>query len=203
MSDFHRESWSPEWTGEKILLGLLSFMIDPEEPPTLGAVICSAAAKKTLALKGFAANQENTVFRSLFPEFLVKSKWSPQRGFRSVATERGRAPLTMQDTGVFRANSSTERWEPAGEGQLLHGALSQLALSSPSVILLSRPQLQEPMQKVKKADLKKKVLDALKFPPEEKKDMQGFSESDGTEGETGKKFDPFGNPPKKRSPFTI
>uniref|UniRef100_A0A0G4HW07 UBC core domain-containing protein n=1 Tax=Chromera velia CCMP2878 TaxID=1169474 RepID=A0A0G4HW07_9ALVE len=82
MSDFHPESWNPSWRIESILQGLLSFMLDPQEPRTTGAVICSAATKKTLAKNSFAANKKNVVFCSLFPEFLDESKWSPVNGFR-------------------------------------------------------------------------------------------------------------------------
>ena len=37
ISDYHPESWNPAWTVETILLGLVSFMVDPADPPAVRA----------------------------------------------------------------------------------------------------------------------------------------------------------------------
>ena len=72
MSDFHPESWNPSWRIESILVGLVSFMLDPSEPRTLGGLHTSEAKRRELASASFAFNVARPEFRKLFPEFCEK-----------------------------------------------------------------------------------------------------------------------------------
>jgi len=74
MSDFHPESWNPSWRIESILIGLVSFMLDPNEPRTTGGVHTSAQRRRELAVASFDANQGNAEFRELFPEFCAEAQ---------------------------------------------------------------------------------------------------------------------------------
>lgn len=74
MSDFHPESWNPSWRIESILMGLVSFMLDPSEPRTTGGVHTSPARRREYAKTSFEHNRVNAEFRELFPEFCDESK---------------------------------------------------------------------------------------------------------------------------------
>ena len=49
MSDFHPESWNPSWRIESILVGLVSFMLDPSEPRTTGGMHTSEGKRRDYA----------------------------------------------------------------------------------------------------------------------------------------------------------
>lgn len=74
MSDFHPESWNPSWRIESILLGLVSFMLDPAEPRTAGGIHASPSERRQLARLSFDFNRGNSEFRDLFPEFCNEAK---------------------------------------------------------------------------------------------------------------------------------
>lgn len=81
MSDFHPESWNPSWRIESILIGLVSFMLDPNEPRTTGGVHAPVAKRRELAKASFDSNRGHAEFRELFPEFCDETKLHPAGGF--------------------------------------------------------------------------------------------------------------------------
>jgi len=68
MSDFHPESWNPLWSVGSVLTGLLSFMLGNED--TVGSIKSSESVKMELAKKSMSWNQNDKLFRELFPEFV-------------------------------------------------------------------------------------------------------------------------------------
>jgi ubiquitin-conjugating enzyme E2 J2 len=70
MSDFHPETWNPVWSCDKILLGLLSFMV--ESGATAGSIVTSDDAKRAYARESLAHNCKNKDFARLFPELVEK-----------------------------------------------------------------------------------------------------------------------------------
>ncbi|CAE7530388.1 ubc6 [Symbiodinium natans] len=74
MSDFHPESWNPSWRIESILVGLVSFMLDPSEPRTTGGMHTSEAKRREYARASFGFNTARPEFRDLFPEFCDEQK---------------------------------------------------------------------------------------------------------------------------------
>ena len=81
MSDFHPETWNPAWRIETILVGLLSFMLDPTDPLTAGGMSSSLEERRKLALESFTTNRRNRTFRSLFPELCNDSLYFEDHGF--------------------------------------------------------------------------------------------------------------------------
>lgn len=88
MSDFHPETWNPSWGVETILVGLLSFMLDPKEPATTGGVHSSFEVRRKLAVESRAHNRENKEFCELFPEFAVPLGEPPSVGGAPEKTEK-------------------------------------------------------------------------------------------------------------------
>ncbi len=68
MSDFHPESWTPNWGVRTILLGLYSFMSDTS--PTVGSVNTTYEYKREQALLSLEYNCRNEDFADLFPSFV-------------------------------------------------------------------------------------------------------------------------------------
>jgi ubiquitin-conjugating enzyme E2 J2 len=69
LSDFHPESWSPAWTIRSILLGLYSFMLEPDTVITNGSIeanLTSTEHKRKLAQQSLSFNKRNPVFCQLF-----------------------------------------------------------------------------------------------------------------------------------------
>eukprot|EP00927_Polykrikos_kofoidii_P072561 TRINITY_DN68663_c0_g1_i1.p1 TRINITY_DN68663_c0_g1~~TRINITY_DN68663_c0_g1_i1.p1 ORF type:complete len:249 (-),score=35.42 TRINITY_DN68663_c0_g1_i1:65-811(-) len=106
MSDFHPESWNPSWRIESILLGLVSFMLDPTEPETLGGIHQSYAERRSLSQASFEFNRKVASFRELFPEFCDESK----------RHESGAFFLEEPNPAALRALSSDGSAKVAPEG---------------------------------------------------------------------------------------
>ena len=103
MSDFHPETWTPAWRADTIIVGLLSFMLDPAEPFTTGAIRTSTATKRDIALRSYEWLKNNDhVFRKMFPDLMEESKFHPGRGFFHGLTE-------LPSTAAF-AISETKRF---------------------------------------------------------------------------------------------
>ena len=81
MSDFHPETWNPAWRVETILVGLVSFMLDPTDPSTAGGCFESRSTRQRLALSSFDFNRNDKIFSKLFPELTDTSKYQINRGF--------------------------------------------------------------------------------------------------------------------------
>eukprot|EP00931_Biecheleriopsis_adriatica_P088014 TRINITY_DN62414_c0_g1_i1.p1 TRINITY_DN62414_c0_g1~~TRINITY_DN62414_c0_g1_i1.p1 ORF type:complete len:247 (+),score=40.05 TRINITY_DN62414_c0_g1_i1:30-743(+) len=105
MSDFHPESWNPSWRIESILVGLVSFMLDPSEPRTTGGMHTSAAKRREFAKASFAFNVARADFRELFPEFCDTTRRCAD----------GRFSLTGEIADT-EAKEQAEEGAPAAEG---------------------------------------------------------------------------------------
>ena len=79
MSDFHPETWSPSWTIDNVLIGLLSFMLDDNDGG-VGSVKASEKDRRKFAKQSLAYNRKQIAnFDGLFPDIeklLVTSKSS-------------------------------------------------------------------------------------------------------------------------------
>jgi ubiquitin-protein ligase len=71
-SSFHPEDWSPAWTVEKMVQGLMSFM--GEDQNGLGALFLSEAQRRQFAQTSRQFNLTQPYYKSLFPARYAKSK---------------------------------------------------------------------------------------------------------------------------------
>ncbi|KAI8913435.1 ubiquitin-conjugating enzyme/RWD-like protein [Gorgonomyces haynaldii] len=62
MSDYHPETWNPSWTVTTLLLGLLSFMVDPTEPTGVGCIRESGERRLQLAKESRQFNLSDPSF---------------------------------------------------------------------------------------------------------------------------------------------
>merc|ERR1740121_2762684 len=65
MSDFHKESWNPSWTVEKILIGLMSFMYE-ENVGAIGSMLEPKADRRKYAAATAYFNAQNEIYMELF-----------------------------------------------------------------------------------------------------------------------------------------
>ncbi|KFH15542.1 putative ubiquitin conjugating enzyme E2 [Toxoplasma gondii MAS] len=126
ISDFHPETWNPSWRVETILTGLLSFMIDEDEPVAQGTVGCLTSERRRFALSSFLANKRDPVFRRLFPELLDESKFDPKTGYSlcghtgvgGEATDSGLSPSPSTSAGSSPSPASPFASRSASIGNL-------------------------------------------------------------------------------------
>lgn len=88
MSDFHPETWNPSWRIESILVGLVSFMLDPTEPRTTGGLHASTQQRTELASASRAFNRNRKEFQQLFPEFCEREK-EPEEHLQAEPEQAG------------------------------------------------------------------------------------------------------------------
>ena len=128
MSDFHPESWNPSWRIESILVGLVSFMLDHNEPRTTGGMHTSEAKRREFALASFAFNAGRTEFQQLFPEFCDESKRSSDGSFTLsdlVADASNRSPgKVCQDEVSCRMKDCPWRYDPTAPKRWQRGRFS-------------------------------------------------------------------------------
>lgn len=67
ISDFHPETWNPLLSATKVLVGVLSFMLENES--TTGAVEASDDERRRLAALSCEWNKQSAEFMSIFPDF--------------------------------------------------------------------------------------------------------------------------------------
>ncbi|CAD7935472.1 unnamed protein product [Amoebophrya sp. A25] len=65
MSDFHKESWNPAWTIEKILIGLMSYMYE-ETNESIGSILESKEDRRRYAKASSYFNAQNEIYVELF-----------------------------------------------------------------------------------------------------------------------------------------
>ncbi len=65
MSDFHKESWNPAWTIEKILIGLMSYMYE-ENNESVGSLLESKEDRRKYAQASSYFNAQNEIYVELF-----------------------------------------------------------------------------------------------------------------------------------------
>ncbi|PFH31807.1 hypothetical protein BESB_022990 [Besnoitia besnoiti] len=163
ISDFHPESWNPAWRVETILTGLLSFMLDSEEPVAYGTMGCLPSERRRLALSSFAANKRNPAFLRLFPELLADRNFDPALGYSlhghantddtdKAGSPFGSASVTSSPSTSFASPSSVHishaaipsSAPPRASLPSPSSAESLLAPPSPHPPLPSRPLLALP-----------------------------------------------------------
>lgn len=124
MSDFHPESWNPSWRIESILVGLVSFMLDHNEPRTTGGMHASEAKRRELALASFTFNAQRKEFQQLFPEFCDEARRSGDGSF-TLAGEV--APSSPEDSKADEVEQPDVPVDPARTSSTLSKALLALA----------------------------------------------------------------------------
>lgn len=132
MSDFHPETWNPSWRIESILIGLISFMLDPAEPVTTGGMQASPAKRREYARASFDHNVGNAEFRELFPECCDQAKRRPCGSFFLEAPADG-APSGAADSSSRQAED--EEGDAAMGQEMQRGGLQYVvALISLAVL---------------------------------------------------------------------
>lgn len=71
---FHGESWSPEWTAEKMVLGLISMMFESAESGAndagIGGIVSTDNYKLELARASMEFNLKNKIFNETFEDLI-------------------------------------------------------------------------------------------------------------------------------------
>mmetsp|Transcript_16946 Transcript_16946/g.36476 ORF Transcript_16946/g.36476 Transcript_16946/m.36476 type:complete len:218 (-) Transcript_16946:376-1029(-) len=110
MSDFHPESWNPSWRIESILVGLVSFMLDPAEPRTAGGLHVSSAKRQEYAQGSLDFNRNNKEFRELFPEFCEDTRRSLDRTSAASGVDPSQAARPMPGGQAEQPRQSRRIW---------------------------------------------------------------------------------------------
>jgi len=131
MSDFHPESWNPSWRIESILIGLVSFMLDTNEPRTTGGIHTTFSKRRELARSSFEYNCGHNDFRDLFPEFCDENKLHPSGGFFLDGPPANLPPLL--DPGSRQG----EQGSAVARAPFLQRALSPTMLVASALVLLA------------------------------------------------------------------
>ncbi|CAE7586014.1 Ube2j2 [Symbiodinium sp. CCMP2456] len=132
MSDFHKESWNPSWTVEKILIGLMSFMYE-ENSVSIGSILEPKEDRRRYAAASAYFNAQNEIYVQLFQTPDEAEEEDNIRKLRRVAegevSEAGKAcRYCLVESGELVAPC-----ECKGSGQWVH--LSCLRQWQKSVLL--------------------------------------------------------------------
>ena len=98
-SDFHPELWSPAWSVDSILSGLVSFMLDDEL--TTGGVRASEAERRKLAADSLDYNLGDSTFCELFPQAAFEMR-------EQLARRENKSLDAVDAEAVEDANASAE-----------------------------------------------------------------------------------------------
>lgn len=71
-SHYHPESWSPSWTTESLIVGLISFMM--EDGTGVGSIKRTKEERKKLAKGSIEFNVNNSIFQKAFPDYEFKKE---------------------------------------------------------------------------------------------------------------------------------
>ncbi|KEP62449.1 UNVERIFIED_CONTAM: ubiquitin conjugating enzyme E2, putative [Hammondia hammondi] len=132
ISDFHPETWNPSWRVETILTGLLSFMIDEDEPVAQGTVGCLASERRRFALSSFLTNKRDPVFRRLFPELLDERKFDPKTGYSLCGHTGVRGETTDSGPSSSPSTSAVSSPSPASPFASRSASIGSLTESVPA-----------------------------------------------------------------------
>eukprot|EP00913_Durusdinium_trenchii_P020386 g19150.t1 len=88
MSDFHKESWNPSWTVEKILIGLMSFMYE-ENSVSIGSILEPKEDRRRYAAASAYFNAQNEIYVQLFQTPDEAEEEDNIRKLRKVAAAGG------------------------------------------------------------------------------------------------------------------
>lgn len=133
MSDFHKESWNPSWTVEKILIGLMSFMYE-ENSVSIGSILEPKEDRRRYAAASAYFNAQNEIYVQLFQTPDEAEEEDNIRKLRKVAAAADEAEsdkacrYCLVDSGDLVAPC-----ECKGSGQWVH--LSCLRQWQKSVLL--------------------------------------------------------------------
>lgn len=133
MSDFHKESWNPSWTMEKILIGLMSFMYE-ENSVSIGSILEPKEDRRRYAAASAYFNAQNEIYVQLFQTPDEAEEEDNIRKLRKVAAAADEAEsdkacrYCLVDSGDLVAPC-----ECKGSGQWVH--LSCLRQWQKSVLL--------------------------------------------------------------------
>lgn len=133
MSDFHKESWNPSWTVEKILIGLMSFMYE-ENSVSIGSILEPKEDRRRYAAASAYFNAQNEIYVQLFQTPDEAEEEDNIRKLRKVAAAGGESEsekacrYCLVDSGDLVAPC-----ECKGSGQWVH--LSCLRQWQKSVLL--------------------------------------------------------------------
>ncbi|CAJ1447992.1 unnamed protein product, partial [Effrenium voratum] len=125
MSDFHKESWNPSWTVEKILIGLMSFMYE-ENSVSIGSILEPKEDRRRYAAASAYFNAQNEIYVQLFQTPDEEEEEDNIRKLRTVAT--GDEPETDKACRYCLVDSGdlVAPCECKGSGQWVHlGCLRQ------------------------------------------------------------------------------
>jgi len=74
-SHYHKESWSPNWTAEKMVVGLISMMFESGvrgNDAGVGGIDSTDDKKREMAIESMIFNSKNKIFVEIFPDLLIK-----------------------------------------------------------------------------------------------------------------------------------
>ncbi|KAM3145609.1 hypothetical protein pb186bvf_002383 [Paramecium bursaria] len=99
---FHPESWSPMWTIETMLIGVISFMYTDQQ--TSGSIQASEGQKKQMAKESLQFNLKNPDFRQIFKRHLENlDKDLPQQEVIQNAPEQNQ-PIYIEENQSLQKN---------------------------------------------------------------------------------------------------
>lgn len=97
ISDFHPESWSPVWSADSIIRGLISFMVSEEV--TAGSVTATEGHRRQLARVSMSVNTTHRVFRELFPDVIELA---------GAVAEPVKTPVTQPETSAASPRTAAQ-----------------------------------------------------------------------------------------------
>jgi ubiquitin-conjugating enzyme E2 J2 len=122
LSDFHPESWSPAWTIRSILLGLYSFMLEPDTVITNGSIeanLTSTEHKRKLAQQSLSFNKRNPVFCQLFlPMYSDGLKNTVAVPAAAEESPKGDSSTVEAETHSLETTADNGKQEPAQDAPM-------------------------------------------------------------------------------------
>eukprot|EP00930_Biecheleria_cincta_P090845 TRINITY_DN80326_c0_g1_i1.p1 TRINITY_DN80326_c0_g1~~TRINITY_DN80326_c0_g1_i1.p1 ORF type:complete len:253 (+),score=19.68 TRINITY_DN80326_c0_g1_i1:88-846(+) len=124
MSDYHPESWAPQWSIGAVLKGLLSFMI--EETQTAGSIhpLPPEAERRRLAASSLAWNKSQSEFMEAFPHIDdIATEPADKLPMERKANEMERAPFEIvgDATNDARAGLDAANHSAGGSAAVVGG----------------------------------------------------------------------------------
>lgn len=133
MSDYHPDTWNPAWSVSTILTGLLSFMTGDDS--TTGLIVTSETVKRRLARDSKKWNNDNSRFRTIFPDLVELNKEAIAEAEKAqkeleetkAQIKRGELDVSKLDP-EDRARIQADQVEVRSSGGILVGGVLLLAV---------------------------------------------------------------------------